>query len=209
MLKTVLKSFSALAAGVVFLSMVSAPARASVVFVFEGTSAGAIAGQTNFKYDLNFVTTPDAGTGQPNDNFVPTTTFGTLYDIVGFVSATLTPGSPFAYTVQNIGVTPIGIAPTDGNALPNITIVYTGPATTASTSFPLLLTVSSTASSTNVNGQYSGQDVKNAGASAGSLATNFGFVAVPASSTPEPASMFMMGSGALLLLVGRFRAKKA
>ena len=204
-----LKFLPTLAVGVGFLTMVSSSAQASVVFVFEGVVPGPVAGQTTYQYDLNFVTTVDSMSGSTNDRFVAGSTFGTLYDIVGFINASVTAGSPFTFSTQLTGITPVGIAPTDSGSLTNITVNYTGPTTTMSTSFPLLLTVNSSATAINPNGQYSGQDVKNAGSSAGTLATNFGFVAVPSAATPEPASMFTMAGGALLLLAGNLRRKKA
>ena len=186
-----------------------APASASVVFVFEGTTAGLVSGTTNFIYDVNFVTTIDGNTGLANDRFVGDgSTFGTLYDVIGLTSAVLNPvTAPFTVTTQLIGRTPIGIAPTDSGTATNITLTYTGPTISPTTgmSFPLVLTVSSTVSGLNATGQYSGEDIKNAGGASGTFATNFGFVTVPASAVPEPATLYAFAGGLGLILVGRIR----
>lgn len=201
---------SMLAAGLSAMALGVTPASASVIFVFEGTSAGSVAGTTNFTYDVNFQTNTDLGTGLPSDRFVgDTTTFGTLYDIGGFISAVLNPvTAPFTVATQLVGRTPVGIAPTDSPSVTNITLTYTGGTITTDMSFPLVLVVDSSLSGLNVNGQYSGQDIKNAGGAAGTVATNFGFVPVPASSVPEPASIYAFAGGLSLLLVGRLGRRR-
>jgi hypothetical protein len=193
-----------------FLSLASRPADASVIFIFEGVTAGTNPGTATFNYDLDFQSTTDPGTTLPTDKFMSGgSTYGTLYDIPAFVSASLggSASSSFILTTQLVGITPAGTAPTDSTTLTNITLTYTGSTTTSSTAFPFALTVVSTASSTNLNGQYTGQDIKNAGAAAGSLAANIGFVAVP-SAVPEPASLFSFATGAALLLVGGLRRRR-
>src|ERR1700723_3238914 len=87
------------------LSLATKPADAAVIFVFENTSvAGLPSGQINYLYDIDLQSTTDAGTGQPTDLFTAGgSTFGTLYDIQGFVSAPLTAGEPFTLSTQGIG----------------------------------------------------------------------------------------------------------
>ena len=186
-------------------------ANASVIFVFEGTSAGSVAGTTNFTYDVNFQTNTSTGSTTPNDRFVGDgTTYGTIYDVVGFVNAVLNPmTSPFTVTSSLLGRTPIGIAPTDSASITNVTVTYTGPTLTTDMSFPLVLVVTSTASGQNNLGQYSGQDIKNAGGAVNTVSTNFGFITVPASAVPEPGSIYAFAGGIGLLLIGRIRRRKS
>ncbi len=200
--------FAAVAFGVLTAGVT--PANAAVVFVFQGTTPGLTAGTTNFLYDINFQTNTSSGSITPNDRFVGDgTTYGTLYDVQGFLGAVLNPvTTPFSVTSQLVGKTPIGIAPTDSTTITNVTLTYTGPTLTTDISFPQALVISTSVSGLNVNGQYSGQDIKNAGGAAGSPATNFGFVTVPTTSTttPEPASMFLLGAG--LIGIGAASRKK-
>ena len=201
-----------LAAGLSVLALGVTPASASVVYVYEGTSPGTVAGSTNFIYDLNFVTTTDTVSGTATDRFVGDgSTFGTLYDVPGFLGATLSSvTAPFTVSTQLVGRTPIGIAPTDSTTITNITLTYTGTtiSSTSGMSFPLVLTVTSSFSGTSLLGQYSGEDIKNAGGASGTFATNFGFVTVPASSVPEPASIYAFAGGLGLLLVGRLGRRR-
>ena len=192
------------------LSLATKPADAAVIFVFENTSvAGLPSGQINYLYDIDLQSTTDAGTGQPTDLFTAGgSTFGTLYDIQGFVSATLTAGDPFTLSTQGIGITPGGTAPGDDPGLTNVTLTYTGATSTSSISYSLALTVDSTGSVLNPSGQYTGQDIKNTGAASGTDLGNIGNVAVP-SAVPEPASLFSFAGGAALLLFGGLRRRKS
>ena len=166
-------------------------------------------GTTTFTYDVDLQSTIDSGTGMPTDSFqAGGSTYGTLYDITGFVSYTLTPATAAVFTpsAQLIGITPSLENPPDSPLLTNITLTYKGATTTSSVSYLLGLTVVSTSSSVNPNGVYTGQDIKNTGGAAGTVAQNIGFVAVP-SSVPEPATLFSFAGGAALLLFGGLRRR--
>ncbi len=190
------------------LTFLSSQAHADLVFV---SNAGLTTGGT-FAYDLNFSDNIDSGTGQPTQRLVNaanstggnTPSFATIYDVSGLNSAIVNPtyANLFTLTRQNIGVTPPGTAPTDDPALPNITLTYTGPTVTSDVSFSDILTMNSSFTTTNPNGQFTSTVTKNTGASAGSSIASIGFIAIPgtisaAAVTPEPGSMALLAGAGL------------
>jgi hypothetical protein len=119
--------------------LVVGTANASITPVF---TAGPVAVGAAFEYSYtaglsldeslnpiatNGVTCPGSG-----GNFVqcsPTGTFFTIYDIPGFLSASVSAPDWFA-TVQVLGVTPSTLTPADDPSLENVTFTYTGPLVT-------------------------------------------------------------------------------
>jgi hypothetical protein len=190
--RTTFRSIGMIMTALGALTLGSLQARADLQF-----TAPNIAGNI-FTYDLNFSTSIEASTGAAAQR-LENGNFATLYDIGGLNSATLNPtfSSLFVLSQQNPGITPSGTAPTDGS-LPNLTLRYIGPTQTTDQSFASILTINSTFTGVNPNGQYTGQTTKNSGVSAGSFIGAIGSVGVPgaAPATPEPGSLAMLvGAG--------------
>ena len=186
------------------LMLLGTQARADLTFTNP-----AILGNT-YTYDLNFLNSIDAGSGQPAQR-LQSGNFATLYDISGLTGFTLNPafGAIFTLTEQNPGITPGGTAPND-NGLPNLTLTYTGATVTADQSFTGILTVKSTFSTVNPLGQYTGQTTLNTGASAGTPIGSIGFVAVPGvdAATPEPGSFALLVGASLSGTAFAFRRRR-
>ena len=164
-----------------------------------------------FTYDLNFSNSIDTGTGQPAQR-LEADNFATLYDIAGLNSVTIAPAYTglFTLNLQNVGVTPAGIAPTDNPLLPNVTLIYTGGTVTADQSFTGILIVNSAFTTFNPLGQYTGQTTKNSGLTDGSPVGALGFVAVPAAdiTTPEPGSLALLVGASLSGSAFAFRRRR-
>lgn len=188
----------------------AAPAKASVILVLNQSLSS---GKT-FVYDFDFTTALDPGPPPAStdrlDNGTAGTmqSFGTLYDIGGFLSA-FSASPNLMVSSQATGITPGGTAPPDG-PLTNVTLSYIGPSgVTTDQVYIGAVVVNSTVTGTSL-GYFSGRDTKNAGIDAGTEAANLGRVAIPTTSAvPEPASLLtMFGGGAALLLIGSRRLKK-
>jgi hypothetical protein len=188
------------------LMMLGTQARADLTYTNPS-----ILGNT-YTYDLNFLNSIDQASGQPAQR-LQSGNFATIYDISGLTDFTLNPSFAgiFTLTEQPTGITPGGTAPND-NALPNLTLTYTGPTVTADQSFTRILTVTSTFTTVNPLGQYTGQTTTNTGASAGNPVGSIGFVAVPGvDATPEPGSFALILGASLsgsVLVVRRRRSRK-
>lgn len=136
----------------------------------------------------------------------PRGTFVTIYDISGFVSATTTAGG-WTVTNQLVGVTPSNINTSDNATLMNVTFTYTGPIIDSGlgiTTFTGFQIVSS--QSGEAIGTFTSQDTNNTpGLTDGLTEQVIGSVAVPAgtdgspTSTPEPSSVLLFGSGLVAL----------
>jgi hypothetical protein len=190
-------SFRVLMAGVGFMTLAGAQARADLQF-----NAGAFGGGL-FNYNLNFNNSIDAVTGLPTQR-LQSGNFATIYDIANFGGATLDPAFTSLFTVssQALGITPPGVLPGDGPAT-NVTVTYTGPTVTADQSFVNVLRINSNAAFLDPNGNYTSLTTKNSGLAAGTGVAAIGSVAVPSNSqtglavTPEPGSMAMLAGAGL------------
>jgi hypothetical protein len=216
-------TLSALVRGVTFGFAVLAAAtftcKLANAALIPNLTAGPTSDSGNFDYNYTIDLLPDeeldpTGTNGvtcpgPGMTFVlcnPTGTFVTIYDIVGFVSASVSePG--WSFTSQLTGVTPSTINPVfDGSTLTNVTFFYTGPVVTTSgteigfTGFTIVSTVDGLS-----DGNFAYQATKDTGGLTGNTDQGTGPVSVPASSSsvPEPATMALWGGGLVLLGWGR------
>lgn len=190
-------------------------AKASLVAALNPSSSGNM-----FIYDINFLNATDAGSSQPSERLDGcgtscngtngNTSFATVYDLFGVTAASITLTGPsasmFTLTTQTTGITPSGVSPTDGPLL-NFTVTYIGPATTTAFSDAAVVAVTSTSTARGFS-FYTGQDTKNTGGAAGTVAANIGMVTVPVAGTPEPGSMLTLASGGILILAGMLRRRK-
>lgn len=151
----------------------------------------------------NGVTCPGPGSALVQCN--PEGTFFTVYDIPGFVSATVT-ASGWTVSEQALGVTPSTIngAAFDSPSLMNVTFMYTGPVVAGAAGFTGFQIVSSNGG-IDTAGHFTSQATNNVGAAAGSTEQVSGSVAIAAVVTPEPDTWVFMGLGAAGVLLGSRR----
>jgi hypothetical protein len=210
-----------LAATVLFAA---APANAALIPVLI---SGPTVDVSNFAYNYQVDLLPDESmnpTGTmgvtcpaPNQALAqcnPTGTFVTIYDIPGFVNASVSaPG--WGANVQLLGSTPATLigAMLDDPTLVNVTFFYTGAEVDAFGS-EITMTGFQIVSSINgdVKGDFAFQATKDTGMQSGDTDQGDGPVTIPRNatsgiqSTPEPAGMALLGGGLLALgLARRFK----
>jgi len=152
-------------------------------------------GPYSFNYSVNVTTNERLDT--PGANAI--TSFFTVYDIAGLLAATAP--ADWAVSIQNPGITPVGLTPIDG-ALPNVTWTYIGPGLIGGGPALTGFTIQSSLNSFAV-GNYTQQSTNNVPPTAGQRDANGGFVGVPAATVPEPTTLALFGAGAVLIGLSR------
>lgn len=131
----------------------------------------------------------------------PAGTGFTIYDIPDLVSASVSAPN-WGVAVQNVGITPSLLSPTDNPAIPNVTFIYTGPVVHGNGSTVVFggFQIISADNGININGTFTSQATKDVGLNIGTTDQTLGIVTIPAPGTPpapEPVSLVLLGSGLL------------
>ncbi len=179
-------------------------ARADLIPLFDGTSAGTgtYAGDTVFHYHVSLSTgSSNLGGSGPND-------YVTIYDFAGYVvgsASVVSSTGTWAISEQLTGLTPPLVAPPDNPSLLNISFTYTTPTLITGTgqtvlTFDLVSTVSQVAG---VFTPYSGSSTN---VTNNTVQGNVGFVAGP-NPVPEPSAVALMGLGCLAVAAPYLRRK--
>jgi hypothetical protein len=142
------------------------------------------------------------------DQRVDNTDFLTMYDFFGLVPGSVVVNAPgWTVSYQNVGVTPPSTLPTDDPTIPNFTITRTG-ATIGGPQTPLFTFSAASISGLTTTHSFAAEATRSTGDLTGTKIQNVGLVLGPTSSTPEPASLALLGIGVpVALAVLRRRAK--
>jgi hypothetical protein len=140
-----------------------------------------------------------------DEQLAPSNSFFTIYDFVGYVGGTISAPTGWDATVQLVGPTPSSVSPTDSASIENLVFTYVGAVSTGPQTIDGFSAVSSD-NTMNANGAFSYQAQKTSNLTAPDQ--GLGPIDVPATATPEPASVGLLG-GALLGLAVLTRRKFA
>lgn len=160
--------------------------------------------------DQTASTGPIPGTTTPAGVNVPASgsaAYFTIYDFAGFVTASNTQPSGWAFKSSNTGSTPSDVNATDNSGIINLTWYVTGgPFAGAQTisGFSARSTLG-----TPVSVQFTGQAGRNSGTFNGTAVSNIGSTGGPSGSVtavPEPSAYALLGGGLIALGLLRRRA---
>jgi hypothetical protein len=165
------------------LTLGTGQARATIIPTLDSVS-GPVGGLFTYTYHADLAADQAANTGD----------FLTIYDFSGLTGTPTVTEAGWTVTVQNVGITPPLLAPTDNPAIPNFTISRTGANITGPVSGLIHFTATSTFGPGN-NVLFAAAATRSTGADAGTKISNIGFVGGPQSSVPEPASLALLGIG--------------
>ncbi|HZT41005.1 MAG TPA: PEP-CTERM sorting domain-containing protein [Chthonomonadaceae bacterium] len=210
---------TAILCGVVLLAYSAGTARADIIPQLE--LLGVVAdtsnpGEYTWTYRVDLTNNEFLNGGNTAGKYTKNTDWVTLYDFVGYDSAVginfsdtsaydtavgTTSVSDWYNTVQNKGVTPTLVVPSDNAAIPNLTFEYIGAGTGAGPQTLGYFTIDSNVSVVDENGNFT-SSAHNTG---GGMDQNVGPLDVPA---PEPPALAMLaGTGVLGWSWRRRRAK--
>jgi hypothetical protein len=159
-----------------------------------------VAGGSAWNYFVN---------GDGVETAVNTTTYFTIYDFAGYIASSAVAPIGWSVSVQNVGVTPVGVTVPDSPALVNITWTFTGQ---NGTPIPVsqvggFIADSSDPTTSTTLGYYTYQAF-NPSPGVNTNDAGYGQVLTP-SAVPEPMSMALVGAGLALVGVARLRRRNA
>ncbi len=147
----------------------------------------------------------------PTDMKLQSGNYFTIYDFAGLVDGTVVPpDANWSAVVQNVGVTPVLLNPTDNPSVPNLVFTYNGPTIPAgqiglgnfmaTSTFGETTEVSFTAETNRTSDGLKDSNITTTDAPTGSVIEN---------PIPEPATLLLAGLGLPLLGLARLRKKKS
>jgi hypothetical protein len=164
-------------------------ANATITPILDSGNPTADGGNFLWTYNIDLST---------DEQLAPSNSFFTIYDFVGYVGGTVAVTGPasadWTASVQLVGPTPTLTNPPDSASIENLVFTYIGPVSVGPQNFDGFSAVS-TDSTINTGGFFSYQAQKTSNTTTPDQ--GLGPIDVPATATPEPASVGLLG-GVLL-----------